>query len=132
MSDLKEYLLVKRGLYYRPNNAGYTGLKSEAGRYPESYGLGLVSVTAVHESEAPEYSPACWEETKIADLQAKLDKAVEALGDIENPISYLEKEAEKAGAEGLNSNAVVLAKDYAFLQLLATNALAAIKGSSHD
>lgn len=68
-------------------------------------------------------------EAAYTEVVAKLDMAVEALGDIENPISYLEREAEKAGAEGLNSNAVVLAKDYAFLQLLATNALAAIKGA---
>lgn len=71
-------------------------------------------------------------EAAYIEVVAKLDKAVEALGDIKNPIAYLEREAEKSGAEGLNSNAVILAKDYAFLQLLATNALAAIKGSSHD
>lgn len=27
------YLLLKRGYYERPNHAGYTSLKSEAGRY---------------------------------------------------------------------------------------------------
>lgn len=27
------YLLVKRGLYYRPDNRGYTGIKEYAGRY---------------------------------------------------------------------------------------------------
>ena len=29
----QEFLIEKRGLYYRADNAGYTGLKSEAGRY---------------------------------------------------------------------------------------------------
>ena len=28
-----KYLIMKRGVYYRPNNAGYTGIKDEAGRY---------------------------------------------------------------------------------------------------
>ncbi|WP_104019083.1 hypothetical protein [Roseovarius nitratireducens] len=63
------YLIEKRGLYYRPNAAGYTGLKSQAGRYsfedaaervgpngpdgPQD-GMGMW-----RESEAPEYSSRC-------------------------------------------------------------------------
>ncbi len=29
----EQWLLVKRGLYYGPNNSGYTGIKDLAGRY---------------------------------------------------------------------------------------------------
>ena len=63
------FLIEKRGLYYRPNARGYTGLKREAGRYsfedavervgpngpdgPQD-GLGMW-----REDEAPEFSSAC-------------------------------------------------------------------------
>ena len=33
MSNAPEYLIRKRGLFYRPNSAGYTNVKDEAGRY---------------------------------------------------------------------------------------------------
>ena len=69
MSAPELFLIEKRGFYYRPDAAGYTGLKEEAGRYsfeeaaervgpngPDGPrdGLGMW-----RESEAPEYSSAC-------------------------------------------------------------------------
>lgn len=81
------YLIEKRGLYYRPNSCGYTGLKREAGRYsfedaacivgpngpdgPQDFGLCMWS-----ESDAPEFSNACpWdiklvEKTRVDALEA--------------------------------------------------------------
>jgi len=29
----EQYLIIKRGFYYRPNSQGYTSSKAEAGRY---------------------------------------------------------------------------------------------------
>ncbi len=71
MAVMPKYLLIKRGLYYRPNNMGYTGIKDQAGRYEASEAY--EGVTAIHEDEAPEYAPACWNDVKIGDMQAKLD-----------------------------------------------------------
>lgn len=84
-----QYLLVKRGLYYAPDRQGYTGVKRRAGRYREVDALGLDGVTAVHEDMAAEFSPACWEDTKLAEreiriteLERQLKVARDALGEV--------------------------------------------------
>lgn len=62
------YLIEKRGLYYRPDAAGYTGLKSEAGLYdldqvaeyfPNFDSPNQDGMTFVDHDDAPEYSTAC-------------------------------------------------------------------------
>lgn len=89
------FLIMKRGLYYRPDDNGYTGIKEEAGRYslPETAVRFPMSDDSgrsfIHEGDAPEYSPACWEETKLAHQKKKLDgmrdiaqELVEALSEV--------------------------------------------------
>lgn len=41
----REFLLIKRGYYYRPNAAGYTANRDEAGRFDEVYADSHVSST---------------------------------------------------------------------------------------
>lgn len=63
------YLIEKRGLYYRPKSAGYTGLKCEAGRYsfdeaaihadPNGPEGSRDGIGVWREDEAPEFSPSC-------------------------------------------------------------------------
>ena len=74
MDDLIErrYLLMKRDLYYAPDNKGYTGIKDKAGRYLESDASPRNGVTAIHEDEAPDFSPACWDDLKVAHLQDRI------------------------------------------------------------
>ena len=72
---MPEYLLLKRGLYYRPNNVGYTGIRNEAGRYDESEAYPGGGVTAIHESEAPYFAPACWNDVKVSHLMGLLSAA---------------------------------------------------------
>lgn len=74
MPDEPRYLLLKRGLYYRPNNQGYTGIKENAGRYTKAEGDALADcgVTAVHEDDADEFSAACYHDVARAHLEAKL------------------------------------------------------------
>ena len=59
------YLLVKRGLYYRPAARGYTGLKSEAGRYRACNAEPDAGVTAVHENDAGDLSPSATVEHRL-------------------------------------------------------------------
>lgn len=76
------YLLMKRGLYWRPNDQGYTGLKSEAGRYTYSEAFartnyeyeGYEPVTMVMEQEAPRYAPGCASDVRQKDMEQRLDK----------------------------------------------------------
>jgi len=65
------WLILKRGYYYRPDNCGYTAIKSEAGRYsleetavhfPNESDSGL---SFIHEDKADDYSPACDVITKL-------------------------------------------------------------------
>ncbi|MCF4166375.1 hypothetical protein L2U69_12030 [Zavarzinia compransoris] len=58
MTERNNYLLMKRGLYYRPAAQGYTSIKDEAGRYSASAATPEDGVTAIHEDAALEYSPA--------------------------------------------------------------------------
>lgn len=73
MSDQGNFLIEKRGLYYRPESAGYTGLKSDAGRYSFDEAAEIVGpngpdgsqdgMAMWREDDAPEYSPSCaWDE----------------------------------------------------------------------
>jgi hypothetical protein len=39
---MADYLVMKRGLYYRPNEQGYTASISEAGRYPEAVAVAIM------------------------------------------------------------------------------------------
>lgn len=89
----ERFLLVKRGLYYRPDNCGYTGFKERAGRYDASEADEMSGVTAIHEDEADEIAPGCfddlardWLNDKLsalrkenADLTAALERTWEVL-----------------------------------------------------
>lgn len=84
MSDMDvtqkaDHVLIKRGLYYRPDGNGYTGLKSEAGLYPPAYANDLERVSAVPFEEAPDFAPACFVETKITYLRAEVERLRGAL-----------------------------------------------------
>lgn len=100
---MPEYLLLKRGLYYRPNNRGYTGIRDEAGRYDESDAYPDGGVTAIHEFDAPYFAPACWNDVKvshlmglIADAENRFDLAVLALHDaIVRPMGVVPDSADR-------------------------------------
>lgn len=60
----QQYLLMKRGLYWRPDGMGYTGAKISAGRYSAAESLKIVMgsdrTTRVAEEKASLVSPgAC-------------------------------------------------------------------------
>lgn len=74
------YLLLKRGLYYRPNGAGYTGIRDHAGRYTkamaEDHADPICGVSMVPEVEAPEFAPNCPDDIARAHLAKKRDSLV--------------------------------------------------------
>jgi hypothetical protein len=74
-----EYLLVKRGLYYRPDRKGYTGIKSEAGRYLESDATPDCGVFAVHQDGAPQFSERCFPDVAITHLNRTITEMADAL-----------------------------------------------------
>ena len=60
---------MKRGLFYRPNAMGYTGIKEHAGRYlqadAESHADPVSGVTAVPFDEAPLIAPKCFDDVAV-------------------------------------------------------------------
>lgn len=76
-----KHLLVKRGLYYRPDNQGYTGIKDHAGRYQATDARPEDGITAVHEDEAPEFSKACFDDLARDHLQKKVQSLSTALAE---------------------------------------------------
>lgn len=82
MNEEAKFLLVKRGLYYAPNNNGYTGIKAHAGRYREVDALGLDGVTAIHEDDAAMFSKACWDDVKVGYLLSEIAKRDAVIRDL--------------------------------------------------
>jgi hypothetical protein len=79
----EEYLIVKRGLYYRPDNCGYTGIRDHAGRYSLAEAQESVKpgngVSMVRAADAPEFSAACFDDLARAHLASQRDAALKAL-----------------------------------------------------
>ena len=79
MTDTGEhYLIIKRGLYYRPNSQGYTGIRDQAGRYSLEFAKNLfVSSNGecrwVHEDQAVEFTASAWDDLVIKHLLDQRD-----------------------------------------------------------
>lgn len=78
-----KYLLIKRGLYWRPDSCGYTGLKREAGRYDETdascrcHDEGTpFGVTMIAEEDAHYFSPSCPGDVKQREIERALLRAL--------------------------------------------------------
>jgi len=76
------FLLVKRGLYYRPGGCGYTGIKEQAGRYRKDEACPESGITAVHESAAPEYAPGCFHDLAAAHMAKRVAELGAGLTDL--------------------------------------------------
>lgn len=82
----EDWVIIKRGLFFRPDSRGYTGIRDEAGRYTEEkarqhaeHGCGIMLA-----SEAPEFMPAAFSDLVINHLSDQRDtmrKTLEALRD---------------------------------------------------
>lgn len=90
MNGVEGWVLIKRGLYWRPDAQGYTGLKSEAGAYSDEYASAYAEhgegTTKMKWADAPLLSPSCSDESArkyyvatITDLSQKLERTAHTL-----------------------------------------------------
>ncbi len=83
MSETTQYVICKRGLYYRPKAQGYVGIKEWAGVYSKEEAEARSSpdagVTSMPYDEAPDISPACYDDIARDWLMSKLNEARTAL-----------------------------------------------------
>jgi hypothetical protein len=104
------WLLEKRGLYYRPNGQGYTGIKDHAGRYTEadacSHMVAGNGVSRIREDHAPEFSKACFEDLARKHLSDQRDAMAMALRTIEQNDRRWVGGQEPAGVEILDRRLV--------------------------
>lgn len=103
------YLIVKRGLYYRPKAQGYTGIRDHAGRYTlaeaSKHADPQEGVAIVHEDDAPEFTSACYHDLKEAHLTKQRDALQAAL---EAATARADKaEAELRGTKALHAGQVI-------------------------
>lgn len=81
----EHWMLLKRGLFYRPNNCGYTGIRDEAGRYSKEDADNHLAAggVAMREADAPEFLPAAFDDLVVKHLTAQRDALVKALTEID-------------------------------------------------
>lgn len=94
-----DYVLLKRGLFYRPNAMGYTGIKEHAGRYSkadaESHADPISGVTAMPFDEAPLIAPNCFDDVAVKYLLGCIesrDAVIRALQHTPEPVAWPSRE----------------------------------------
>ncbi len=89
MNEAPEYLIVKRGLYYRPNMSGYTGIKDNAGRYELKtavrHARNADGVLVYHQDHCPPYTSACFDDL----VQDHLNRRLSAIIDLDSSYSEI-------------------------------------------
>lgn len=85
---VEHWLLLKRGLFYRPGNCGYTGIRNEAGRYSRKAAdeHAAAGGRVMREADAPEFLPAAFDDLVIKHLTVQRDALVKALTDAQRII----------------------------------------------
>jgi len=90
----ESYLIIKRGLYYRPNSSGYTGIKDNAGRYTwdeaSSHSDIHSGVHFIHEDDAPDFSEKCFDDIARDRLEMGMGTIKRVLADANERIATLE------------------------------------------
>ncbi len=78
--ETEQWLVVKRNLYWRPNDCGYTGIRNHAARYTldeakARVGSGDHGVTMIRADLAPEFTNACFDDLARDHLTRQRDDA---------------------------------------------------------
>lgn len=93
-SEPTDWLIVKRGLYYKPDNCGYTGIRDHAGRYSREEAEASArnpAVSIVRLADAPEFSEACFDDLARAHL-------IEQRDSLQSQVERLKELAHSLGA----------------------------------
>lgn len=80
MAETEQWLVVKRDLYWRPNDCGYTGIRDHAARYTleeakARVGDGVSGVTMIRADLAPEFTNACFDDLARDHIIKQRDEA---------------------------------------------------------
>lgn len=90
--NTKAWVLMKRGLYWRENAQGYTGLRRDAGRYSDDEVAGYADhgdgTAKMLWKDAPEIAPSCYDDIALAYYRDRAESA-------ESRVQSLEAENER-------------------------------------
>lgn len=110
------FLIEKRGLYYRPKSAGYTGIKREAGRYtfeeaavhggPNGPDGSLDGISIWEEDEAPDFSSACAWDVKL--VEKTRQESADTISSLATERDQLRGELEEARDKALEEAAAYM------------------------
>jgi hypothetical protein len=83
MSTDEKWVIIKRGLFYKPDGCGYTGIRDHAGRYTRDeamqHACPAAGCTVMRLQDAPEFTGACFDDLARNHLRAKRDVLLDAL-----------------------------------------------------
>lgn len=94
MEDKREWLVFKRGLYWRPNDCGYTGIRDHAALYTKAEAEERTQDDAcamVHLSVAPEFTSACYDDLARDHLTKQRDAAQATIAALQSEVDRLTK-----------------------------------------
>lgn len=98
----EQWVIIKRGLYYRDACKGYTGIRDEAGRYSHDFALRYAEhdddITIMPIDSAPEFMPAAHNDLVIKHLQKQRDEARTDLADVQSALRGAKLLLEKANS----------------------------------
>ena len=97
----EQYVIIKQGLYYKPNSLGYTGVLFEAGMYSKEKADKISrnsggQVTSMLASEAPVFSENCYDDIKKKyedkALISWVSRSSNKIGEVNTPEEHLKHE----------------------------------------
>lgn len=76
-NTVEQYVIIKEGLYYKPNQMGYTGVLKYAGRYSEDEAKSHARIPGIfyqHEDTAPRFSANCFSDIRDREIMGDMDE----------------------------------------------------------
>lgn len=97
------YVVLKRNLFYRPKDCGYTGILDHAGIYTEAEARkredAVSGVSILRWEDAPEFTSACFDDLARSHLQNQRDQARAVARGLSATIAALRTERDRLRAD---------------------------------